>query len=192
MAKAKSEAGGALDRSPSHLLHRALQRALDLYGEIGGPDGVTQRQYAVLAAVAADEGLTQTGLVKATGIDRSTLADLVARMITKKLVERERSSVDARANAVRLTEFGRAALADAAPKAQAADEALLKLLAPGKRSGFLSALAAVAEGGRRKADAEAKAKDKDKRARKAEKKVAKKEKKKAKKAARPEAEPVAA
>ena len=54
MAKSKSEALGPLERSPSHLLHRALQRALDIYAETSGPTAVTQRQYAVLAAVSAD------------------------------------------------------------------------------------------------------------------------------------------
>ena len=57
MAKTKSESSGPLDKSPSHLLHRALQRALDIYAETAGPTAVTQRQFAVLAAVAAREGL---------------------------------------------------------------------------------------------------------------------------------------
>src|SRR5580693_3757897 len=92
----KIETGKALERSPSHLLHRALQLALDIYAEETGPDAVTQRQYAVLAAVAAHEGLTQTDLVRSTGIDRSTLADLVARMIGKSLLARQRSTADAR------------------------------------------------------------------------------------------------
>uniref|UniRef100_UPI00289FAC49 MarR family winged helix-turn-helix transcriptional regulator n=2 Tax=Brevundimonas TaxID=41275 RepID=UPI00289FAC49 len=101
---------GGLAESPSHLMHRALQLALDIYAEEAGPDGLTQRQFAVLEAVAARSGLTQTDLVKATGIDRSTLADLVARMTTKGLLERERSTLDARAKAVRLSPAGEAAL----------------------------------------------------------------------------------
>ena len=76
MSKGKRETSGPLDRSPSHLLHRALQRALDIYAETAGPTAVTQRQFAVLAAVAAHEGLTQADLVRSTGIDRSTLAEL--------------------------------------------------------------------------------------------------------------------
>jgi DNA-binding MarR family transcriptional regulator len=144
MSKAKSSKAGPLDRSPSHLLHRALQRALDLYAHTAGPDAVSQRQYAVLSAVAADEGLTQSALVKVTGIDRSTLAELVARMIGKGLLERERSAADARAKAVRLTEAGRAAMESAAPRAAEADAALLKLLPSGKRSPFLSALGRIA------------------------------------------------
>jgi len=70
----------------------------------------------VLEAVAARSGLTQTDLVKATGIDRSTLADLVARMTTKGLLERERSTLDARAKAVRLSPEGEAALLTIDPK----------------------------------------------------------------------------
>lgn len=66
MSKRKAaEMGGvsALDESPSHLLHRAVQVALDVYAGEFGPTGVTQRQYAVLAAVEAREGLTQSDLV---------------------------------------------------------------------------------------------------------------------------------
>jgi DNA-binding MarR family transcriptional regulator len=142
MSKAKDRGGVAvLDRSPSHLLHRALQLALDLYAEEIGPDGVTQRQYAVLAAVADHEGATQSDLVRITGIDRSTLADMAQRMIGKDLLERERSAVDARANAVRLTEFGRATLEAARPKVAAADGRLLKLLSGGgRRDAFVNLL----------------------------------------------------
>ena len=136
----KIDAGKALERSPSHLLHRALQLALDIYAEETGPDAITQRQYAVLAAVAAHEGLTQTDLVRATGIDRSTLADLVARMIGKGLLARERSVIDARANTVSLTPAGREALAAASPRVAAADARILKLLPTRKRDAFLDIL----------------------------------------------------
>jgi DNA-binding MarR family transcriptional regulator len=136
----KVDTGKTLERSPSHLLHRALQLALDIYAEETGPDAVTQRQYAVLAAVAAREGLTQTDLVRSTGIDRSTLADLVARMIGKTLLARQRSTADARANTVSLTETGRAALEAARPKVAAADARILKLLPTRKRDAFLGVL----------------------------------------------------
>ncbi|MEY4248621.1 MAG: hypothetical protein RJA87_254 [Pseudomonadota bacterium] len=129
-----------LNRSPSHLLHRVLQMALDLFVEEAGPGAVTQRQFAVLAAVAADEGPTQSRLVKATGIDRSTLADMVARMIDKGLLTRERSAKDARANTVGLTDMGRQTLSDMAPKVAAADHRLLAYLSSGKRDSFIKLL----------------------------------------------------
>lgn len=145
MAKSKShdkvkKGLPALDKSPSHLLHRALQLALDIYADEQGEGGVTQRQYAVLAAVEAYEGLTQTDLVKITGIDRSTLADMAARMIAKGLLERQRSASDARANAVSLTDAGRLALAEAKPRMAAADARLLRLLSTAKREALTTAL----------------------------------------------------
>jgi DNA-binding MarR family transcriptional regulator len=150
MAKAGKRSGegvDALERSPSHLLHRALQLALDLYAEEAAPGAPTQRQYAVLSAVAAREGLTQTDLVRATGIDRSTLADLVARMIGKDLLVRERSTSDGRANAVRLSEKGLEALTEASPRAVAADQRILACLPKGKRDSFVEALHLLARAG---------------------------------------------
>jgi DNA-binding MarR family transcriptional regulator len=182
MSKARDKGVAVLDRSPSHLLHRALQLALDLYAEEVGADGVTQRQYAVLAAVAENEGATQSDLVRITGIDRSTLADMAQRMIARNLLERERSAVDARANAVRLTELGRAALEAASPKVAAADGRFLKRLSGGgRRDAFVTLLReltvgadeAAPAGGKRKklklekAEKPAKAPGKKKKAKKA-------------------------
>ncbi len=175
MSKAKTDSSGPLDRSPSHLMHRALQRALDIYAETAGPTAVTQRQFAVLSAVAAHEGLTQADLVRSTGIDRSTLAELVARMLGKGLIARERSNEDGRANTVSLTDKGKQALQEAEPRAQAADEAILKLIPSGKRGGFLAGLRALSVDRARPVD------DKPDKAKKAAKK-AKKKAKKAKKA----------
>ena len=188
MAKSKSQDSkglAALDKSPSHLLHRALQLALDIYADEQGEGGVTQRQYAVLAAVEAYEGLTQTDLVKITGIDRSTLADLVTRMTAKGLLERERSTLDARAKAVRLSPDGEAALLAARPRVEAADKRIMALLPKGQRETFLNQLAdlaAAADAATDAAKAEAKA---AKKALKAVEKEARKAEKAAKKADRP-------
>ncbi len=140
----KPKRGGALAVSPSHLIHRALQLALDIYAEETGADGLTQRQFAVLEAVSHKAGLTQTDLVRATGIDRSTLADLVARMTTRGLLDREKSTIDARAKAVRLSPAGEAALEAARPRVEAADKRIMALLPKGKRDGFLELLGELA------------------------------------------------
>jgi DNA-binding MarR family transcriptional regulator len=151
MAKGKrKQSGGAkkpLDGSPSHLMHRVLQVALDIYAEEMGPGAPTQRQFAVLAAVADNEGLTQTDLVHATGIDRSTLADLVARMMGKDLLARERSATDGRANTVRLSVKGRAALEAARPRVESADKRILALLPGGKRNALMKVLGDLAHAG---------------------------------------------
>jgi DNA-binding MarR family transcriptional regulator len=129
-----------LEDSPSHLLHRVLQIALDIYNAEAGEGALTQRQYAVLKALQGTEGLSQTDLVRLTGIDRSTLADLVARMLTKNLLRRERSATDARANLVQIAEAGQIALDEMEPRVVAADEKILSLLSPPKRDSFVKLL----------------------------------------------------
>ncbi len=52
---------------------------------------LTARQFAVLLTVEEDEGLSQTDLVNMTGIDRSTLADMIGRMLKKDLLRRRRT-----------------------------------------------------------------------------------------------------
>lgn len=134
-----------LANSPGHLIHRAQQFAADCYMETAGRDVLTQRQFAVLATVADNEGLTQTDLIRATGIDRSTLADLVARMATKDLIERERAPHDGRANLVRITQNGRSALESLRPQVAKADQAILDALPKSKRASFLDALQRLTE-----------------------------------------------
>ena len=176
---------GPLGASPSHLMHRALQLALDIYAEECGADGLTQRQFAVLEAASLKAGLTQTELVRMTGIDRSTLADLVTRMTAKGLLERERSTLDARAKAVRLSPEGAARLEAARPQVEAADKRILALLPKSQREVFLTQLAelaAAADAAPDAAKAQAKA---EKKALKLAEKEARKVEKAARKADRP-------
>jgi len=176
---------GPLATSPSHLMHRALQLSLDIYAEEMGADGLTQRQFAVLEAASMKAGLTQTELVRMTGIDRSTLADLVTRMTAKGLLERERSTLDARAKAVRLSTEGAARLEAARPRVEAADKRIMALLPKGQRDGFLKQLAELAAA----ADAAPDAAKAEAKALKKAQKLAEKEAKKAEKAARKAAHP---
>lgn len=133
-----------LDASPVHLLHRAGQRAAEMFDAAVGGKGLTPRQYAILLALSENEGVSQTDLVERTGIDRSTLADVVRRMIKKGLVLRRRTKEDQRAYAVRLSEKGKQALQETVAAANAADQRVLGSLAADKRKQFLDSLAAVA------------------------------------------------
>jgi DNA-binding MarR family transcriptional regulator len=133
-----------LANSASHLLHRAEQLASDRFNQL--VDGsVTLRQFAVLAAVAENSGASQSDLVKVTGIDRSTLADMMKALEKRDLVHRTQSSDDARANAVRLTQSGAAVLSATTQHARAADAAILDLLPRTKGKSFLSTLAKLAK-----------------------------------------------
>ena len=136
---------GRLDRSPIHLLHRAGQCASDIFqGELGDED-LAPRQYAVLVAVSQNEGVSQTHLVEKTGVDRSTLADIVRRMLKKGLLQRRRTKDDARAYAVKLSEEGWRVLKSADPLARRVDDKILAALPGHQRERFLQDLRAIVE-----------------------------------------------
>ena len=135
----------SLKTSPGHLLRRAQQYAHDLYAKEVGSSGPTPRQFEVLSVVASNSGLSQTDLVGHTGIDRSTLADMIARMIKKGLLSRKRTKEDARANAVSITAAGRRVLKSADAKVNKSDRAVLSVLPKSQQAGFMRALKTYAE-----------------------------------------------
>ena len=141
----KRESTGRLDRSPIHLLHRAGQCAGDIFAAEIGETDLTPRQYAVLHTVSLNEGLSQTDLVEQTGVDRSTLADIVRRMLKKGLLQRRRTKEDARAYAVKLTEEGWRVLKAAEPVIKRVDDRILAALPAKQREQLLSDLAAIVE-----------------------------------------------
>lgn len=113
-----------------HLLHRASQIADDLFANQAEFGSLTSRQFIVLAAIKGTDGISQTDITSATGIDRSTLTDLVGRLHAKGLVERNRSRADARSYEVRLTAEGEALLDVAIPLVREIDERLMRMASP--------------------------------------------------------------
>jgi DNA-binding MarR family transcriptional regulator len=107
---------------------------------VGDGETVSLRQFSVLAAIAQAPGLSQAELGRAAGIDRSTLADMIARMEKRGWIDRTTSLLDARAQSVHLAPTGAAALAAAAHHARAADAAILDLLPRTKRKTLLNIL----------------------------------------------------
>jgi DNA-binding MarR family transcriptional regulator len=101
----------------------------------------------VLAALEPNEGASQTALVEMTGIDRSTLAEMVRRMMERALITRKRTETDLRANAVAITPAGRKALRAARAAAERAERALLEALPAAERPRFVKYLAAIAAAG---------------------------------------------
>ena len=145
-----------LGRSPLHMLHRAGQCAGEVFHAEMQDGDLTPRQYAVLLTVASNEGISQTGLVERTGIDRSTLADIVRRMLKKGLLQRRRTKEDARAYAVKLTEEGKRMLRSADPVTQRVDDRILEALPAKHRDQFVDNLGVIVEALGRMTPAEAK------------------------------------
>jgi len=142
----RHETSQDLASSAIHMLHRASQAADELFAsETSGAD-LTPRQFAVLAALEVLESASQTQIVDATGIDRSTLADIVKRLVKRGLLNRRRSRSDARAYVVRLTPEGRSVLLATKPAAQRVEERLLEQLPDVRRDELLAALEAIIGG----------------------------------------------
>jgi len=144
-----SKNSSQLERSATHLIHRAGQCATDMFQVEARASGLTPRQFAVLMTIAGEEGLTQTDLVERTGIDRSTLADIVARLLSRGLIHRRRAKEDGRAYAIKLTSQGWKGLREAEPGAAAADSRLLAPLPPAKRQEFIDILHTIVTAARK-------------------------------------------
>src|SRR5580693_7936070 len=146
MMKGQRRPNGGFDlaEAPSHLIRRCQQYFGDLYAREAGARELTKQQFTVLAALEHHDGVSQTALVEMTGIDRSTLAEMVRRMLERGLLSRERTEEDARANAVAITQSGRKLLRSARSAAERAEKALLEPLPATERQRFLKYLATIA------------------------------------------------
>ncbi|MGF1650795.1 MAG: MarR family winged helix-turn-helix transcriptional regulator [Hyphomicrobiaceae bacterium] len=128
-----------------HILHRASQSADDLLANRIAAFDLTPRQLTVLEAIQSDPDTSQTALVNRTGIDRSTLADIVRRLVEAGFAERERMEHDARMYSVRLTELGRATLAKVAPIASRAGDEVLGAIPEAERLALLRGLQGITD-----------------------------------------------
>lgn len=138
--------GSAGGHSALHMLHRAGQAADEIFAGSVGVDNLTPRQFAVLKAAADMKEPSQTDLVDRTGIDRSTLADIVRRLVEREFLSRSRARHDARAYVVKVTGAGQSAIKRAEPAARKTDDRLLAALSPSERAAFLKALGRIVEG----------------------------------------------
>jgi DNA-binding MarR family transcriptional regulator len=140
----KSNGSFELAVAPSHLLRRCYQYHGDLFQRETGARDLTKQQFALLSALEQHDGASQTELVDITGIDRSTLAEMIRRMRDRGLVMRERTEDDMRANSVALTFSGRKAVKANKAAADKADRGLLDPLPAAERQRFLRLLGMIA------------------------------------------------
>ena len=143
---AQRRANGSVELAgtSSHLLRRCNQFFGDLFAQESGAKDLTRQQYLVLSSLDQHDGASQTVLVESTGIDRSTLAEMVRRMLARGLLSRSRTAKDARANAISITLAGRRVLRGARLAAERAERSLLEPLPPAERIRFVRSLALIA------------------------------------------------
>ena len=87
------------------LIRRAQQRHAAEWARVVSTT-ITSVQFAALAFLASMPGASQRELGDALDVDRSTVADLSARLERNGLVVREQDQIDRRRNVLRLTPVG--------------------------------------------------------------------------------------
>lgn len=110
------------DATVHELAHWATQ-AVDAVWHAKVPE-MTPRQYSVLRTLQRMQPCSQTALVERTGVDRSTLADVIRRLVRQGLAVRRRTKEDARAYAVKITDQGMRALRNGKLGVEAVDAAV--------------------------------------------------------------------
>ena len=125
--------------APGHLLRRNHQRSYEIFARYVGDD-VTRQQIALLIALAKKPGASQRELVEETGIDKSTLKEMLGRMVTRDWVTRERDPEDNRAWTMRITPGGETLLAERIEAVAAAQREILAPLPEADRDAFVRCL----------------------------------------------------
>ena len=126
-----------------HLLHRVRQCAGELFQAEMAGFNLTARQYVVLVAVANKSGSSQQDIIDRTGIDRSTVSQVVQTMIRKGFLKRRRTREDARAYSITLTPSGQDVLKACEPVVGRIDEALVAALPAQRADAFVETLRTI-------------------------------------------------
>jgi DNA-binding MarR family transcriptional regulator len=101
---------------------------------------VTPGVFAVLVLIEANDGLKQTELANAVGLDRSSMVPVIDNLERRGLVQRQSVVTDRRANALRLTAAGTALLKKAKRLVATHETRLAENLASGERVALVAML----------------------------------------------------
>jgi len=147
MDETPSNPAAELASRPGFLIRRLHQIHLALFAEECAGIGVTPVQYSIMTVAAANPGLEQGKLGHAIGVDRATLANVVARLEARGLLRRSACKGDRRTKLVELTNQGGLVLNDMDAAARRAHERTIEALDPAERAVFMRGLAQLVEAG---------------------------------------------
>lgn len=126
-------------RHTGYLLRRAQQLHVATWARIVSTD-ISTVQYSILVILDRVGELSQRELCDEVDLDRSTIADLVARMERHGLIDRRRDPADARRKTVGLTDHGRAERMRLLPLVDQVEDALTGALTTAARDSLRDAL----------------------------------------------------
>jgi DNA-binding MarR family transcriptional regulator len=129
-----------LAERPGFLIRRMHQIHLALFAEECAGFDITPVQYSILTVAGAQPGLDQAQLAYEVGVDRATLANVVARLESKRLIKRSPSASDKRVKLVSLTPNGAAILEKMLLPVQRAHDRTIAALPAAEQAVFLKLL----------------------------------------------------
>jgi DNA-binding MarR family transcriptional regulator len=133
-------AAETLAERPGFLIRRMHQIHLALFAEECAEFDITPVQYSILTVAGAQPGLDQAQLAYEVGVDRATLANVVARLESKHLIKRSPSTSDKRVKLVSLTARGAVLLDKMLLPVQRAHDRTIAALPAAEQSVFLKLL----------------------------------------------------
>ena len=125
---------------PGYLVRRLHQIHGGLFFEECRAFELTPVQFALLTILAGGQAYDKVSLSNAVGIDRTSGADVIRRLIRRGLIERVASETDRRAKLARITADGRRFVESMHPYMEQAQERLLAPLTPDERASFMALL----------------------------------------------------
>jgi len=140
MDQAQAELNALLSERPGFLIRRLHQIHLALFAEECAAFDITPVQYSILTVAGGRPDLDQVSLAQEVGVDRATMANVVARLEGKGLVRRRHAAADRRVKLVSLTPRGARQLAKMRPAVERAHERTVAALPAAERAVFLHLL----------------------------------------------------
>ncbi|MES3636590.1 MarR family winged helix-turn-helix transcriptional regulator [Mycobacterium intracellulare] len=128
-----------LHEQPGHLVRR-LQQAHKLLWAERVLDDLTSPQFAVLNVLEQSPGIDQRSLAELVGMDRSTIAEIAQRLVSRGLVIKGKDAIDGRRNILHLSTEGTALLRQTLPAAARVSKELVEVLRVQDRREFLRIL----------------------------------------------------
>lgn len=126
---------------PGFLIRRLHQIHTALFKEECAAFDITPVQYSVISALAQQGESDQVTLAQDVGMDRTNIADVLARLAGYGLIDRSVHKDDRRMRRAKLTRKGRALVAKLDAAAARAHERTIEALPPKARERLLSDLA---------------------------------------------------
>ncbi len=127
--------------APGHMIRRAQQIAVALFGEQTAGFEITPIQYALLAELATSGSMDQVTLAAHIAVDVATLGQVAHRLEERGLVAREADEDDRRRKRIVLTVDGRTLLRKVTSLVATTQEKILAPLSPTERTQFCRLLA---------------------------------------------------